>query len=244
MFDLSGKTALVTGASGSIGGAIAKALAAQGAKVALSGTREDALATVQSGIPGSVTLPCSLSDPTAVDGLVGRAEEVLGGLDILISNAGITKDGLLLRMKDADWLQVMQINLEAHFRLTRAALRPMMKKRWGRIVAVTSVVGAIGNAGQANYAASKAGLIGFTKSVAAEVASRNVTANCIAPGMIASPMTDVLNDAQRTAMLDRIPMGRLGVAEEIAAGAVYLVSNEASYITGATLHINGGMAMV
>jgi 3-oxoacyl-[acyl-carrier protein] reductase len=244
MFDLSGKTALVTGASGAIGGAIAKALAAQGAKVALSGTREDALAAVQATIPGSVTLACSLSDPAAVDGLVGRAEEALGGLDILVSNAGVTKDGLLLRMKDADWLQVMQINLEAHFRLTRAALRPMMKKRWGRIIAVTSVVGAIGNAGQANYAASKAGLIGFTKSVAAEVASRNVTANCIAPGMIASPMTDVLNEAQRTAMLDRIPMGRLGAAEEIAAGAVYLASNEASYITGATLHINGGMAMV
>jgi 3-oxoacyl-[acyl-carrier protein] reductase len=244
MFDLSGKTALVTGASGAIGGAIAKALAAQGAKVALSGTREDALAEVQSAIHGSVTLPCSLSDPAAVDGLVGRAEEALGGLDILVSNAGVTKDGLLLRMKDADWLQVMQINLEAHFRLTRAALRPMMKKRWGRIIAVSSVVGAIGNAGQANYAASKAGLIGFTKSVAAEVASRNVTANCIAPGMIASPMTDVLNEAQRTAMLDRIPMGRLGAAEEIAAGAVYLASQEASYITGATLHINGGMAMV
>ncbi len=244
MFDLSGKTALVTGASGSIGGAIAKALAAQGAKVALSGTREDALSALQADIPGSVTLACSLSDPAAVDGLVGRAEEALGGLDILVSNAGITKDGLLLRMKDADWMQVLQINLEAHFRLTRAALRPMMKKRWGRIIAVTSVVGAIGNAGQANYAASKAGLIGFTKSVAAEVASRNVTANCIAPGMIASPMTDVLNEAQRTAMLDRIPMGRLGIAEEVAAGAVYLASDEAAYVTGATLHINGGMAMI
>lgn len=244
MFDLTGKTALVTGASGGLGGAIAKALATQGAKVALSGTREDALKATQADIPNSVVLACSLSDSAAVDALVGRAEEALGGLDILVSNAGITKDGLLLRMKDDDWAQVMKVNLEAHFRLSRAALRSMMKKRWGRIIAVTSVVGVTGNPGQANYAASKAGLIGFTKSLAQEVASRNVTANCIAPGFIRSPMTDALNEAQKAAILSRIPAGKLGEGADVAAAAVYLASEESSYVTGQTLHVNGGMAMI
>ncbi|MGE3867325.1 MAG: 3-oxoacyl-[acyl-carrier-protein] reductase [Hyphomonadaceae bacterium] len=244
MFDLAGKTALVTGASGGIGAAIAKALAAQGAKVALSGTREDALAALQAEIPGSVTLACSLADPAAVDALAGRAEEALGGLDILVSNAGITKDGLLLRMKDADWAQVMQVNLEAYFRLSRAALKTMMRKRWGRIIAITSVVGVTGNPGQANYAASKAGLIGFSKALAQEVASRNVTANCVAPGFIRSPMTDALNDAQKDVLLGRIPAGRLGEGADVAAACVYLASEEAAYVTGQTLHVNGGMAMI
>jgi 3-oxoacyl-[acyl-carrier protein] reductase len=244
MFDLTGKTALVTGASGGIGGPIAKALAAQGAKVALSGTREEALKAVQAEIPNSVVIPCSLTDGAAVDGLCGKAEEALGGLDILVSNAGVTKDGLLLRMKDEDWAQVLQINLEAYFRLSRAALKIMMRKRWGRIIGITSVVGVMGNPGQANYAASKAGMIGFTKAMAQEVASRNVTANCIAPGMIASPMTDALNEAQRGAMLARIPAGRLGQGEDVAAAALYLASDEAGYMTGQTLHVNGGMAMI
>jgi 3-oxoacyl-[acyl-carrier protein] reductase len=244
MFDLTGKTALVTGASGGIGGPIAKALAKQGAKVALSGTREDALKAVQAEIPNSVVIPCSLTDGAAVDGLCGKAEEALGGLDILVSNAGVTKDGLLLRMKDEDWAQVLQINLEAYFRLSRAALKIMMRKRWGRIIGITSVVGVMGNPGQANYAASKAGMIGFTKAMAQEVASRNVTANCIAPGMIASPMTDALNEAQRGAMLARIPAGRLGQGEDVAAAALYLASDEAGYMTGQTLHVNGGMAMI
>jgi 3-oxoacyl-[acyl-carrier protein] reductase len=245
MFDLTGKTALVTGASGGIGGAIAAALALQGAKVALSGTREDALKATQSQAPGSVIVPASLSDSAAVDGLVAKAEEALGApLDILVSNAGITRDGLLLRMKDADWSEVLKVNLEAHFRLSRAALRGMMKKRWGRIIAITSVVGVTGNPGQANYAASKAGLIGFSKAMAAEVASRNVTSNCIAPGFIGSAMTDALNEAQRAAILTKIPAGRLGASEEVAAAAVYLASEEAAYVTGQTLHVNGGMAMI
>jgi 3-oxoacyl-[acyl-carrier protein] reductase len=246
MFDLSGKTALVTGASGGIGGAIAKALAAQGARVALSGTRVDALEQAKAEVGGdSVILPCSLSDSAAVDALVGQAEAALGGrLDILVSNAGITKDGLLLRMKDEDFQSVLKVNLEAYFRLSRAALRNMMKNRWGRIIGITSVVGVTGNPGQANYAASKAGMIGFTKALAAEVASRNVTANCIAPGFIASPMTDVLSEAQKTALLGRIPAGRLGEGVDIAAAAVYLASQESAYVTGQTLHVNGGMAMI
>jgi 3-oxoacyl-[acyl-carrier protein] reductase len=246
MFDLSGKTALVTGASGGIGGAIAKALAAQGARVALSGTRVDALEQAKAEVGGdSVILPCSLSDSAAVDALVGQAEAALGGrLDILVSNAGITKDGLLLRMKDEDFQSVLKINLEAYFRLSRAALRNMMKNRWGRIIGITSVVGVTGNPGQANYAASKAGMIGFTKALAAEVASRNVTANCVAPGFIASPMTDVLSEAQKTALLGRIPAGRLGEGDDIAAATLYLASQEASYVTGQTLHVNGGMAMI
>jgi 3-oxoacyl-[acyl-carrier protein] reductase len=245
MFDLTGKTALVTGASGGIGGAIAKALDAQGARVALSGTRVEALEEVKAQLANDpAVLPCNLSDGAAVDHLVGQAEAVMGRLDILVANAGITKDGLLLRMKDEDFQNVLKINLESYFRLSRAALKNMMKNRWGRIIAITSVVGVTGNPGQANYAASKAGMIGFTKALAAEVASRNVTANCIAPGFIASPMTDVLNEAQKTALLGKIPAGRLGQGADIGAAAVYLASEEAAYVTGQTLHVNGGMAMI
>ncbi len=247
MFDLTGKTALVTGASGGIGGGIAKALAAQGARVALSGTRVEALEKVKAELAGAdhQILPCNLADSAAVDALVGQAEAGLGGrLDILVANAGITKDGLLLRMKDEDFQNVIKINLESYFRLSRAALRNMMKNRSGRIIGITSISGVMGNPGQANYAASKAGMIGFTKALAQEVASRNVTANCIAPGFIASPMTDVLNEAQKTATLARIPAGRLGEAGDIAAAAVYLASDEAAYMTGQTLHINGGMVMI
>ena len=245
MFDLSGKTALVTGASGAIGGAIARALAARGARVGLSGTRVDALEVVRAELGGDhVALPCDLSDATGVDALAGQAEAALGGLDILVSNAGLTRDGLLLRMKDDDWSIVQKVNLEAYFRLTRAALRGMMKRRYGRIIAITSVVGVTGNPGQANYAASKAGIIGFTKALAQEVASRNITANCIAPGFIASPMTDGLPEAQKQALLARIPLGRLGEGGDIAAAAVYLACAEAGYVTGQTLHVNGGMAMV
>ncbi len=245
MFDLTGKTALVTGASGGIGNAIAKALAKQGARVALSGTRVEALEKTKSEMGGDhPILPCNLSDTAAVDALVGQAEQALGKLDILVANAGITKDGLLLRMKDEDFQNVLKINLESYFRLSRAALRNMMKNRAGRIIGITSVVGVTGNPGQANYVASKAGMIGFTKALAAEVASRNVTANCIAPGFIASPMTDVLNEAQRTAILAKIPSGRLGSGDDIGAAAVYLASDEAAYVTGQTLHVNGGMAMV
>jgi 3-oxoacyl-[acyl-carrier protein] reductase len=246
MFSLAGKTALVTGASGGIGGAIAKALAAQGAKIALSGTRVEALEKVKAELGGDhVITSCNLSDTAAVDALVGQAETALGGrLDILVANAGITKDGLLLRMKDEDFQNVLKINLEGYFRLSRAALRNMMKNRSGRIIGITSVVGVTGNPGQANYAASKAGMIGFTKALAAEVASRNVTANCIAPGFISSPMTDVLNDTQKTALLTKIPAGRLGEGSDVAAAAVFLASDEASYMTGQTLHVNGGMAMI
>jgi 3-oxoacyl-[acyl-carrier protein] reductase len=245
MFDLSGKLALVTGASGGIGGAIARALAAQGARVALSGTRAEALEQVRAELGGDhVVVPCDLSDAAAVDALVGQAEAALGGLDIMVSNAGITRDGLLLRMKDEDWSLVQRVNMEAYFRLTRAALRGMMKRRYGRIIAITSVVGVMGNPGQANYAASKAGIIGFTKALAQEVASRNITANCIAPGFIASPMTDVLPEAQKEALLGRIPLGRLGEGGDIAAAAVYLASAEGGYVTGQTLHVNGGMVMI
>jgi len=245
MFDLTEKKALVTGASGGLGGALARAFAAQGATVALSGTRADALESVRADIGDKHrVLPCNLSDEVAVDGLIGRAEEALGGLDILVSNAGVTKDGLLVRMKDEDWSFVQKVNLDAYFRLTRAALRGMMKRRYGRIIAITSVVGVTGNPGQANYAASKAGVIGFTKALAQEVASRNITANCIAPGFIASPMTDVLADQQKEALLARIPLGRLGEGADIAAAAVYLASDEAAYVTGQTLHVNGGMAMI
>lgn len=243
MFSLAGKTALVTGATGGLGGAIARAFAAQGAKVAVSGTRLEPLEAVAAEI-GGAALPCDLGDAAAVDALVGRAEEAVGPLDILVSNAGVTKDGLLLRMKDEDWDRVIALNLSAYFRLSRAALKGMMKRRSGRIIGITSVVGVTGNPGQANYAASKAGMIGFTKSLAQEVASRNVTANCIAPGFIASPMTDVLTDAQKEAINGRIPAGRMGDASEIAAAAVYLASSEAAYVTGQTLHVNGGMAMI
>jgi 3-oxoacyl-[acyl-carrier protein] reductase len=247
MFDLTGMTALVTGASGGIGSAVAKALAAQGARVALSGTRADALEAVRAAIGGeTVIVPCNLSDAAAVDALVPEALAALGGrLDILVNNAGVTRDNLALRMKDEEWETVIKVNLEAAFRLARAALKPMMmKQRFGRIISVTSVVGVTGNPGQANYAASKAGLIGMSKALAQEVASRNVTVNCIAPGFITSPMTDALPDAQKEALTARIPAGRLGEGADIAAGVVYLASREAGYVTGQTLHVNGGMAMV
>lgn len=246
MFDLSGKIALVTGATGGIGGAIARSLHAQGATVVLSGTREAVLADLAKELgERAFFAAANLSDPESVDGLVARAEEAAGGpLDILVANAGITKDGLLMRMKDEDFQSVIQINLESYFRLTRAAVKGMMKRRSGRIIGVTSVVGVTGNPGQTNYSASKAGMIGFSKSLAQEVGSRGITVNCIAPGFIASPMTDVLNDQQREAILTRIPSGRLGTGDEIAAAAVYLSSNEAAYVTGQTLHVNGGMAMI
>ncbi|MET4683409.1 3-oxoacyl-[acyl-carrier-protein] reductase [Brevundimonas faecalis] len=246
MFNLSGKIALVTGATGGIGGAIARSLHAQGATVVLSGTREAVLADLAKELgERAFFAAANLSDAESVDGLVARAEEAAGGpLDILVANAGITKDGLLMRMKDEDFQSVVQINLESYFRLTRAAVKGMMKRRSGRIIGVTSVVGVTGNPGQTNYSASKAGMIGFSKSLAQEVGSRGITVNCIAPGFIASPMTDVLNDQQREAILTKIPSGRLGTGDEIAAAAVYLSSDEAAYVTGQTLHVNGGMAMI
>lgn len=246
MFDLTGKTALVTGATGGLGSAIAKALHGQGATVVLSGTRENVLTDLAGELGGRAHVAaCNLSDAAAVDGLVEAAETAAGaGLDILVANAGITKDGLLMRMKDEDWDAVIKVNLESYFRLSRAAMRGMMKRRAGRIIGVTSVVGVTGNPGQANYAASKAGMIGFSKSLAQEVGSRGITVNCIAPGFIASPMTDVLNEQQRETILSKIPAGRLGTGDEIAAAAVYLASDEAAYVTGQTLHVNGGMAMI
>ncbi len=245
MFDLTGKTALVTGASGGIGSAVAKALAAQGATVALSGTREDALTAVAADIPGAVIVPCNLGDTEAVEGLIPAAIEALGGkLDILVNNAGVTRDNLVMRMKDEEWSDVIRINLEAAFRLIRAASKPMMKARVGRIITITSVVGTTGNPGQANYAASKGGLTAMSKALAQELASRNITVNCVAPGFITSPMTDVLPDAQKEALTTRIPAGRLGEGAEIGAAVVYLASDEAAYVTGQTLHVNGGMAMI
>lgn len=245
MFDLTGMTALVTGASGGIGSAVAKALAAQGATVALSGTREDALAAVSAEIPGSVILPCNLSNAEAVDGLIPRAVEVLGGkLDILVNNAGVTRDNLVMRMKDEEWDMVIRVNLEAAFRLIRAAAKPMMKARFGRIISVTSVVGTTGNPGQANYAASKGALVAMTKSVAQELASRGVTANCVAPGFIATAMTDGLPEAQKDALNARIPAGAMGTGDDVAAAVAFLASREAGYVTGHTLHVNGGMAMI
>ncbi len=246
MFNLSGKTALVTGATGGIGGAIARALHAQGATVVLSGTREAVLADLAKELgERAFFAAANLSDADSVDGLVARAEEAAGAsLDVLVANAGITKDGLLMRMKDEDFQSVIQINLESYFRLTRAAVKGMMKRRSGRIIGITSVVGVTGNPGQTNYCASKAGMIGFSKSLAQEVGSRGITVNCIAPGFIASPMTDVLNDQQREAILTKIPAGRLGEGDEIASAAVYLASDEAGYVTGQTLHVNGGMAMI
>lgn len=246
MFNLTGMTALVTGASGGIGSAIAKALVAQGAKVALSGTRQEALKAVAAEIGGdTVILPCNLGDAEAVEALIPAALEALGGqIDILVNNAGVTRDGLILRMKDEDWADVIRINLEAAFRLCRAAAKPMMKARFGRIISVTSVVGVTGNPGQANYAASKAGIIGMSKSLAQELASRGVTVNCIAPGFISSAMTDVLPEAQKEALNARIPAGHMGAGADIAAAAVYLASREAGYVTGQTLHVNGGMAMI
>lgn len=245
MFDLTGRTALVTGASGGIGRAIAHALSEAGAKVALSGTREAVLRDVAATLKGeSAIVACNLSDPAAVDALVGQAEAALGPLDILVANAGITRDKLLIQMKDEDWSEVINVNLGSYFRLAKSAVRGMMKRRHGRIIGITSIVGVTGNPGQTNYCASKAGMIGFTKSLAQEVASRSITANTIAPGFIESPMTDGLPDSQKQALLGQIPSGRLGQGSDIAAAAVYLASDEAAYMTGQTLHVNGGMAMI
>ncbi|MBO9581103.1 MAG: 3-oxoacyl-[acyl-carrier-protein] reductase [Sphingobium sp.] len=246
MFDLSGMTALVTGASGGIGSAVAQALAGQGARLALSGSNVEKLEAFAKALGGDhVCVPCDLGDSAAVDALVPQATEALGGkLDILVNNAGVTRDGLILRMKDEDWDTVLRINLEAAFRLIRAASKTMMKARYGRIVSITSVVGVTGNPGQANYAASKAGLIGMSKSLAQELASRGITVNCVAPGFIRSPMTDALNDAQKDAILGRIPAGALGEGADIGAAVVYLASREGGYVTGQTLHVNGGMAMI
>ena len=246
MFDLSGMTALVTGASGGLGSAIAKALAAQGARIALSGSNVDKLESFRSELAGDhVAVPCNLSDAGAVDQLVPQAVEALGGkLDILVNNAGVTRDNLLMRMKDEEFSDVLRINLEAAFRLMRASVKPMMKARFGRIISITSVVGVTGNPGQANYVASKAGLIGMTKSVAQEVASRGITVNAIAPGFMASAMTDALNEQQRAGILSRIPLGTMGSGDDIGAAVVYLASKEAGYVTGQTLHVNGGMAML
>lgn len=245
MFDLTGKTALVTGASGGIGGAIAAALHAQGATVALSGTRTGPLEELAAKLGERAhVLPCNLSDLAAVDGLPKQAVEVMGSLSILVNNAGLTRDNLAMRMSADEWDQVIAVNLTASFRLAKACLRGMMKARWGRIVGITSIVGVTGNPGQANYAASKAGMIGFSKSLAAEVASRGITVNCVAPGFITTPMTEALTDAQKEKLLAGIPAGRMGDAHEIAAAVTYLSSPEAAYVTGQTLHVNGGMAMI
>lgn len=246
MFDLSGKTALVTGATGGIGGEIARALHAAGAHVVLSGTREAVLAEVAASLGDRTSIvAANLSDPESVDTLVARAEEAAGaGLDILVANAGITRDGLLMRMKDEDWSEVLKVNLESYFRLSRSAMRGMMKRRAGRIIGITSVVGVMGNPGQANYAASKAGMIGFSKALAQEVATRGITVNCVAPGFIESPMTDALNEQQKSTILGTIPAGRLGAGADVAAACVYLASDEAGYMTGQTLHVNGGMTMI
>ena len=246
MFDLTGKTALVTGATGGIGAEIARALHGAGAHVVLSGTREAVLQELKGALGDRASVAsANLSDAASVDGLVEAAEAAAGApLDILVANAGITKDGLLMRMKDEDWEQVIKVNLESYFRLSRAAMRGMMKRRFGRIIGITSVVGVMGNPGQANYAASKAGMIGFSKALAQEVATRGITVNCVAPGFIESPMTEALNEAQKTQILSTIPSGRLGAGSDVAAACVYLASNEAGYVTGQTLHVNGGMAMI
>ncbi|MBB5760436.1 3-oxoacyl-[acyl-carrier-protein] reductase [Methylorubrum rhodesianum] len=245
MFDLTGRKALVTGATGGLGGAIARALHAQGAHVALSGTRRAVLDELAAELGGErvAVVEANLADKDAVEALLPAAESALGGLDILINNAGITRDNLFMRMKDEEWEAVLNVNLTAAFRLSRAALRGMMKRRYGRIIGIGSVVGATGNPGQGNYAAAKAGLVGMTKALAAEVATRGITVNCIAPGFIASAMTDALNEKQRETILTRVPAGRLGTGAEIGAAAVYLASEEAGYVTGQTLHVNGGMAM-
>jgi len=245
MFDLSGKSALVTGASGGIGRAIATALHAQGAVVGLSGTRVEALEDLAKAL-GDRThiLPCNLSDMAAVDALPGEAEAAMGQVDILVNNAGLTRDNLALRLKDEDWDDVLTVNLKAGFKLARGCLRGMMKRRTGRIIGITSVVGTTGNPGQTNYAASKAGMVGMTKSLAQEVATRGITVNAVAPGFITSPMTDELGEAQREALLTRIPVGRMGEGSDVASAVVYLASDEASYVTGQTIHVNGGMAMI
>ncbi|HIJ38155.1 MAG TPA: 3-oxoacyl-[acyl-carrier-protein] reductase [Rhodospirillaceae bacterium] len=243
MFSLKGKTALVTGASGGIGGAIVRALAAQGAIVGLSGTRKEALEALSADVSGRV-LPCNLADVTAVEQLIKDAEAALGSVDILVNNAGLTRDGLVLRMKDEDWQTVIDVNLGAAFRLSRAVLRGMMKRRFGRIINISSIVGVTGNPGQVNYAASKAGMIGMSKALAQEVASRGITVNSIAPGFITSAMTDDLTEDQKAKLLAGIPQGRMGEPGEVAAAVVYLASDEAAYVTGQTLHINGGMAMI
>jgi len=246
MFDLTGKTALITGASGGIGAEIARALHAQGAHVVLSGTREAVLKELAGDLADRASVAVAdLSDAAAVDGLVDAAEAAAGQpLDILVANAGVTRDGLLLRMKDEDWAAVLRVNLESYFRLSRAAVKGMMRRRSGRIIGITSVVGVTGNPGQTNYAASKAGMIGFSKALGAEVATRGITVNCVAPGFIESPMTDALNDAQKSQILSTIPAARLGQGAEVAAACVYLASAEAAYVTGQTLHVNGGMAMI
>ena len=246
MFDLTGMTALVTGASGGLGSSIARALAAQGATLALSGSNEDKLQAFAADLGGDhKTVLCNLSDAASVDALVPQAVEALGGrIDILVNNAGITRDNLIMRMKDDEWSQVIQVNLEATFRLCRAAAKPMMKARFGRIISITSVVGVTGNPGQANYCASKAGIIGMSKSLGQELASRGITVNCVAPGFMRSAMTDALNDAQKSTILAKIPAGDLGSGDDIGAAVVYLASKEAGYVTGQTLHVNGGMAMI
>ncbi len=245
MFDLSGKTALVTGASGGLGGAIARALHAQGAVVTLSGTRRETLEALAAELSERVHVTqCDLADPASVEMLVPAAEAAMGSLDVLVNNAGVTRDNLFMRMKDAEWDSVLAIDLTAAFRLSRAAVKGMMKRRYGRIINITSIVGVRGNPGQANYAAAKAGMIAMAKSLASEIASRGVTVNCIAPGIIASPMTETLTDKQRESILVQVPMGRLGSGADIGAAAVFLASAEASYVTGQTLHVNGGMAMI
>lgn len=245
MFDLSGKTALVTGASGGLGSAIAAALHGQGASVVLSGTRVEALEAVAADLgERTFVVPANLGDAESLDALAKQAEEATGQLDILVNNAGLTRDNLAMRLKDEDWETVLNVNLTAAFRLSRAVLRGMMKRRWGRIVGITSIVGVTGNPGQANYAASKAGMIGMSKSLAQEVASRGITVNCLAPGFIETAMTDALGEQQQEKLLGAIPAGRMGTPADIAAGVVYLASEEASYVTGQTLHVNGGMAMI
>jgi 3-oxoacyl-[acyl-carrier protein] reductase len=245
MFDLTGKNALVTGASGGIGGAIAKALHGAGATVGLSGTRLEPLEALAGELGGRVhVLPCNLSDGEAVAALPKQAVEAMGSLDILVNNAGVTKDNIFMRMSDEDWARVLDINLTSTMKLCRGSIRGMMKARWGRIINITSIVGTTGNPGQANYAASKAGVVGMSKSIAYEVASRGITVNCIAPGFVATPMTDKLNDGQKEEILASIPSGRMGDVDEIASAALYLASNEAGYVTGQTLHVNGGMAMI
>ncbi len=245
MFDLQAKRALVTGASGGLGGAIARVLHAQGAEVVLSGTRTDALEALAGELAGRVhVLPSDLSDKAAANKLVEDAQGAMGGLDILVNNAGIARDALMMRMKDEDWEAVLEVNLSATFRLARAALRPMVRQRWGRIIGITSTVGVTGNPGQANYAASKAGMIGMTKALAAEVATRGITVNCVAPGFITTAMTDALDAKQKERVVGAIPSARLGAPEDVAASVAFLASEEAGYITGQTLHVNGGMAMI